>query len=61
MKHRILTTVITVPLLVVLTTTPAYAIFGSILAGIQRAADDYESRRPNLQRHDGEDHPGTAS
>ncbi len=37
MKHRILTTVITVPLLVVLTTTPAYAIFGSILAGIQRA------------------------
>ena len=37
MKPRILTTVITVPLLVVLTTTPAYAIFGSILAGIQRA------------------------
>ena len=37
MKYRILTAVITVPLLVVLTTTPAYAIFGSILAGIQRA------------------------
>ena len=37
MKHRILTGVITVPLLIVLTTTPAYAIFGSILAGIQRA------------------------
>ena len=37
MKYRILTGVITMPLLVVLTTTPAYAIFGSILAGIQRA------------------------
>ena len=37
MKYRILTGVITVPLLVVLTTTPAYAIFGGILAGIQRA------------------------
>ena len=37
MKYRILTGVITVPLLIVLTTTPAYAIFGSILAGIQRA------------------------
>ena len=37
MKYRILTGVIVVPLLVVLTTTPAYAIFGSILAGIQRA------------------------
>ena len=37
MKHRILTAVVVVPLLIVLTTTPAYAIFGSILAGIQRA------------------------
>ena len=37
MKHRILTGVVVVPLLIVLTTTPAYAIFGSILAGIQRA------------------------
>ena len=37
MKLRILTAVITVPLFVVLTTTPAYAILGSILAGIQRA------------------------
>ena len=37
MKYRILTTVVVVPLLIVLTTTPAYAIFGSILAGIQRA------------------------
>ena len=37
MKYRILTGVVTVPLLIVLTTTPAYAIFGSILAGIQRA------------------------
>ena len=37
MKHRILTAVVVAPLLIVLTTTPAYAIFGSILAGIQRA------------------------
>ena len=37
MKHRILTGVVVLPLLIVLTTTPAYAIFGSILAGIQRA------------------------
>ena len=37
MKYRILTGVVVVPLLIVLTTTPAYAIFGSILAGIQRA------------------------
>ena len=37
MKHRILTAVAVLPLLIVLTTTPAYAIFGSILAGIQRA------------------------
>ena len=37
MKHRILTAVVVIPLLIVLTTTPAYAIFGSILAGIQRA------------------------
>ena len=37
MKHRILTAVVVAPLLIVLTTAPAYAIFGSILAGIQRA------------------------
>ena len=37
MKYRILTGVVVLPLLIVLTTTPAYAIFGSILAGIQRA------------------------
>ena len=37
MKHRILTGAVVIPLLIVLTTTPAYAIFGSILAGIQRA------------------------
>ena len=37
MKYRILTAVVVVPLMIVLTTTPAYAIFGSILAGIQRA------------------------
>ena len=37
MKHRILTGGLVVPLLIVLSTTPAYAIFGSILAGIQRA------------------------
>ena len=34
---RILTVVTTVPLLIVLTTTPAHALLGSILAGIQRA------------------------
>ena len=37
MKHRILTAVVVIPLFIVLTTTPAYAVFGSILAGIQRA------------------------
>ena len=37
MKHRIFTGAVVIPLLIVLTTTPAYAIFGSILAGIQRA------------------------
>ena len=35
--RRFLTALITIPLLIVLTTTPAHAIFGSILAGIQRA------------------------
>ena len=37
MKHRLLSAVILIPLFVMLTTTPAYAIFGAILAGIQRA------------------------
>ena len=37
MKYRLMTGVIVIPLMIVLTTTPAYAIFGSILAGIQRA------------------------
>ena len=37
MKHRIMSGLVLVPLAIVLTTTPAYAIFGSILAGIQRA------------------------
>ncbi len=37
MKHRILTAVVVIPLFIVLSTTPAYAVFGSILAGIQRA------------------------
>ena len=37
MKHRIVTAVVVIPLFIVLTTTPAYAILGSILAGIQRA------------------------
>ncbi len=37
MKHRILSAVVLIPLFVVLTTTPAYAIFGGILAGIERA------------------------
>ena len=37
MKHRILTAVVVIPLFIALSTTPAYAIFGAILAGIQRA------------------------
>ena len=37
MKHRILTAVVVIPLFIVVTTTPAHAVFGSILAGIQRA------------------------
>ena len=37
MKHRIVSGLVLVPLTIVLSTTPAYAIFGSILAGIQRA------------------------
>ena len=37
MKYRIMTGVVVIPLMIVLTTTPAHAIFGSILAGIQRA------------------------
>ena len=37
MKQRIVTAVVVIPLFIVLTTTPAYAILGSILAGIQRA------------------------
>ena len=35
--RRTLTVAVLVPLLIMLTTTPAHAIFGSILAGIQRA------------------------
>ena len=35
--HRIVTAVVVIPLFIVLTTTPAHAVFGSILAGIQRA------------------------
>ena len=37
MKHRILTAVVVIPLFIVLSTTPAHALLGSILAGIQRA------------------------
>ena len=37
MKHRIFTAVVVIPLFIVVTTTPAHAVFGSILAGIQRA------------------------
>ena len=37
MKQRILTAVVIVPLFITLSTTPAHAILGSILAGIQRA------------------------
>ena len=34
---RILTAVVVIPLFIIVTTTPAHAVFGSILAGIQRA------------------------
>ena len=37
MKHRIVTAVVVIPLFIVVSTTPAYALLGSILAGIQRA------------------------
>ena len=37
MYRKVLAVVLLVPVLVLLTTTPAHAIFGSILAGIQRA------------------------
>ena len=37
MKQRILTAVVVIPLFITLSTTPAYALLGSILAGIQRA------------------------
>ena len=37
MKHRIVTVLVAAPLMIMLTTTPAYAIFGSIIAAIQRA------------------------
>ena len=37
MKHRILTAVVVIPLFIVVSTTPAHALLGSILAGIQRA------------------------
>ena len=37
MKHRIFTAVVVIPLFVVVSTTPAHALLGSILAGIQRA------------------------
>ena len=37
MKHRIVSGLVLVPLMIVLSTTPAYAILGSIIAAIQRA------------------------
>ncbi len=37
MYRKVFTVVLIVPVFVMLTTTPAHAIFGSILAGIQRA------------------------
>ena len=37
MKQRIFTVVVIVPLFIALSTTPAHALLGSILAGIQRA------------------------
>ena len=56
MKHRIMSGLVLVPLTIVLTTTPAYAIFGSILAAHPAGADDRQSGDPNLQRCNGEDH-----
>ena len=58
MKHRIVSGLVLVPLMIVLSTTPAYAIFGSILAGIQRAQMIVNQGSPNLQRCNGEDHDG---
>ena len=37
MKQRIFTLVVIIPLFITLSTTPAHALLGSILAGIQRA------------------------
>ena len=37
MYRKAFTVVVMVPILIMLTTTPAHALFGSILAGIQRA------------------------
>ena len=37
MKQRIFTAAVVIPLFIVLSTTPAHALLGSILAGIQRA------------------------
>ena len=50
MKHRILTAVVVIPLFIVLTTTPAHALLGSILAGIQRAMMIIQSGNSDLQR-----------
>ena len=56
MKHRIVSGLVLVPLMIVLSTTPAYAIFGSIIGGDPAGADDRQSGGPNLQRCNGEDH-----
>ena len=62
MKHRIVSGLsFGIPLMIVLSTTPAYAIFGSIIAAYPAGADDRQSGGPNLQRCNGEDHDERAA
>ena len=60
MKHRIFqritTVVVIVPLFIALSTTPAHAILGSILAGIQRAQMIINQGVQIYKGHHGEDH-----
>ena len=48
---QIFTTAVVVPLFLIVTLTPAQAVFGSILAGIQRYHDDRQSDHSNFQRY----------
>ena len=56
MKHRILTAVVVIPLFITLSTTPALCHPWLHPSGYPAGANDYQSGRPNLQRHHGEDH-----